>query len=81
MCSKWSRLMQKTRIGRRFLSRYEPDSHVEQTMDGMLDAFQRRHGAVKEFGVVDGYKVQAKLTRESEVGCSWLVAVAPVTSD
>lgn len=63
-----------TRIGRRFLSRYRQDNQVEQTMHGILDAFKGRDGPLEELGVVDGYRVQAKLTRKSQFSYSWLVA-------
>ena len=69
-----------TRIGRRFLSKYQKDDQVEQTMNGILDVFQGRDGPLEELGVVDGYRVQAKLTRKSQFSCSWLVAADRVAS-
>ena len=68
------------RIGRRFLSRHQQDNQAEQTMSEILDTFKERDGSLSEIGVVYGYKVQAKLTRKSQSSCSWLVAVARISS-
>ena len=66
------------KVRRSFLSSHKREDQVKQALNELLDDFHKKNDLPEGPIVVANYQIQAKLTRESRYGGSWLVSVTPV---
>ncbi len=68
----------RTRIRRSFLSNFQYEASVKQTLDELLHLFRDKRDPFENQTVVNNYQISSKLTHSSRYSSSWLVLIASV---